>query len=377
MANWASTVNPQDLRDNISRAVYSGERPDGILDMIWNPSIKAKAARHEWGEKYLRSDTTTLAADITNVATTVTVPTGYGAKLNTFNQFSVAQGTVNCVLQIDQEEILVTAGAGTDSLTVTRGAFGTAGAAHTTGATIKVVHVFPEGADYGFDAYQGASTNFNMTQIFKKELVLSGSMQAFSGLDGDNTMAKQLTEKDIQLMKEMCNAAYLGNRVGTTNDAIRRLGGIRFFSSKNNTGYTLDKTFIENRVIIPLLEGGADPNNLVLAVPNLLYGKITALKNNLVVSGGMRNDEKIIIADVERYQFGNAQLELVRSTCIPNGNVAAFDKSRVDMIPVPGRLDIEEPLAKTGDSDKVMKLSEVTMECRNLDTCGIWFTGIS
>lgn len=377
MALWLNTVNPQDLRDNISRAIFNGDRPDPILDMVWNPGIKAKSSKHEWGEKYLKSDTTTLAANIASGDTTLTVPTGYGARLDTFNSQAVTQGTIYCILQIDSEEMIVTSGQGTDTLTVTRGANGTTAASHVSGATIKVSTIYPEGADYGVDAYQGATTNFNMTQIFRKDLVLSGSMQAFQGLAGDNTMAKQLTEKDMQIMRQMCNAIYLGNRLGTTNDPNRRMGGIRYFAKKDNTGYALTKTFIENNVIIPLLEGGADPNNLVLVVPNLLYGKITALKSNLVTAGGMGNTERKIVADVETYQFGGAPLQLLRSTCIPNGQVAAFDKSRVDVIPVPGRLDVEKPLRKDGDNDKVMKLSEVTMECHNFDTCAIWYQGIS
>jgi hypothetical protein len=378
VANWASTVNPQDLeRDRISLATYSGERPDPIFDVTWNPRIQAKSSKHEWGEKYLRSDTTTLNANVDNAVTTITVPTGYGAKLDTFNQYTVPQGTVNCVLVIDQEEMLITAGAGTDSLTVTRGAFGTTAAAHTAGATIKIIPAHLEGEDYGLDSFQGAVTNYNLTQIFRKDLLLSGSMQAFDGLAGDNTIARQLTEKDIQIMKQLANAIYLGNRYGSTNEANRRMGGIRYYAKKDNTGYTLAKTFIENNVIIPLLEGGADPNNLVLAVPNSLYGKITALKTNLVQNGGMRQDEKVIIADVDYYEFGNSRLQTIRSTCVPNGNVVAFDKSRIDVIADPGRLDVEEKLAKSGDSDRVMKLSEVTTVCRNFDTTAIWYTGIS
>lgn len=375
MAQWLSTVNPQDLRDYISMATFSGERPDPIYDMVWDPGVTAKAARHEWGDKYLKSATTTLAANVDNAVTTFTVPTGYGAKLDVKNS-STGNGFY-CVFQIDFEEVLITAGEGTDSLTVTRAYNSTTAAAHTAGATMKVVQYWAEGSDYLKDFFESATTNFNMTQTFRKDLNLSGSMQAFKGLAGDNTMSKQLSEKDIQIMKLIADAIYLGNRVGTTNDAVRRLGGIRFYATKNNAGYTLDKTFLEQRVIIPALEGGADPNSLCLSVPNSLYSKITALKAALVTSGGMRNDERVIHNDWSTYEFGSAPLTIMRSTCIPNGQATVFDKSRVKLVGVPGRIGVEEPLGKTGDSDKVMKLTEVTLECMNGADTSIWFTGIS
>lgn len=375
MADWLSTVNPQDLRDYISIATYSGERPDPIYDMIWDPSITAKAARHEWGDKYLKSASTTLAADINNVVTTVTVPTGYGAKLDVKD--SATSAGFFCIIQIDYEEMLVTAGEGTDSLTVTRAYNGTSAAAHTAGATIKVLHYWAEGSDYLKDFFEGATTAFNMTEIFRKDLTLSGSMQAFKGLAGDNTMAKQLSEKDIQIMKMIADAIYLGQRLGSTNEKVRRMGGIRYYSTKNNTGFTLDKTFLEQRVILPLLDGGADPNNLCLSVPNNLYSKITALKSTLVTAGGMRNEERRIVADWDTYEFGSAPLTIMRSTCIPAGCVQAFDKSRVKLLGVPGRVGVEEPLAKSGDSDKVMKLTEITLESMNGADTSIYFTGIS
>jgi len=375
MAQWLSTVNPQDLRDVISVATYSGERPDPIYDMIWDPGIQAHAARHEWGDKYLKAATTTLNADITNSATTVTVPTGKGAKLDIKNSNTTAG--LYCILQIDFEEMLVTAGAGNDSLTVTRGYNGTTGAAHTAGATIKVTQYWAEGSDYNTDFFEGATTSYNMTEIFRKDVNLSGSMMNFKGLAGDNSMAKQLTEKDIQLMKLIADACYLGNRVGSTNEAVRRMGGIRYYAAKNATGYTVDKSFIEQTVIIPLLEGGADPNNLCLSVPNSLYSRITALKNALVTAGGMGNTERRIVSDYDVYEFGSAPLTIMRSTCIPNGAACAFDRSRVKLLGVPGRIGVEEVLGKTGDNQKVMKLSEVTMECMNGADTSIWYTGLS
>lgn len=375
MAQWLNTVNPQDLRDVISIATYSGERPDPIYDMTWDPSVVARAARHEWGDKYLKANTTTLAADITNVATSLTVPTGFGAKLDVKN--SVTGSGFYCLLQIDYEEVLVTAGAGTDTLTVTRAQNGTTAAAHTAGATIKTLYQWAEGSDMSQDFFESATTAYNMTQVFRRELVLSGSMQAFKGLAGDNTLAKQLAEKDIQIMKMIADAVYLGTRVGSTNEAVRRMGGIRYYATKDNAGHTLDKTFLEQTVIIPLLEGGADPNSLCLSVPNSLYSKITALKSALVTGGGVTNTERRIQADWDTYEFGSAPLTIMRSTCIPNGCACAFDKSRVKLLPVPGRIGVEEPLGKTGDSDKVMKLSEVTLESMNGADTSRWFTSIT
>ncbi len=375
MANWVNTVNPEDLRDIISIATFSGERPDPIFDMIWDPGVKSKAARHEWGDKWLKSHTTTLAATITSGATTITVPTGVGAKLD-IKDSSTGNGFY-CILKIGYEEMLITAGEGTDSLTVTRGLNGTTAAAHTAGATVDVLQYWAEGSDYLKDFFEGATTTFNMTEIFRKDLKLSGSMQAFDGLAGDNTLAKQLAEKDIQIMKMIAKSAYLGNRVGSTNEGVRRMGGIQYYATKDNTAYTLDKNFIEQQVIIPLLEGGANDHELVMAVPNGLYSKITALKDALVTGGGFSNSERRIVTDWNTYEFGDAPLRVMRSACIPNGNICVFDKSRIKLLGVPGRVGVEKSLGATGDNDKVMKLSEMTMECMNGAETSRWFGDVS
>jgi len=375
MSTWSQTVNPQDLRNVMSRLYQGGKNPDPILQQIIDLSIKPKSARHEWGNKKIKNHRSSLQSGIDNAVTTIPLATGTGAGLNILNS-NVGAGFV-CTIKIDFELMLVTAGEGTDSLTVTRGYKGTTAASHSASATVMVMNYYLENADFSKNFFQGGTTEYNMTQTFREDLSLSGSMQAFTGLDGDNTMAKQLMEKDWQLTDQIAKAVYLGVRSGSTNNADRTMGGIQSFATTNTGAVTLDAAFIESSVITPLIDNGADPNNLTLAVPPNLYSKLTALKTALVTGGGMDNSEGIIMRDYNTYDYAGTPLRLFRTLHIPNGHVCAFDRSRVKLIAAPGRSYYEEALGKTGDNDKVMLLSEMTLEVMNGPEACLWFSAVT
>jgi len=77
-------------------------------------------------EFYANNPTTSLSANITNVATTLTVASASAFPANA--QFRIL---------VDQEIMIVTAGAGTTTWTVTRGQEGTANVSHLSGAAVS------------------------------------------------------------------------------------------------------------------------------------------------------------------------------------------------------------------------------------------------
>jgi hypothetical protein len=76
-------------------------------------------------EQFSNNASTTLSGAITNTATSITVASAMGFP-----------GTAQYRILIDSEILLVTAGAGTTSWTVTRGLEGTTAAAHSSGAVV-------------------------------------------------------------------------------------------------------------------------------------------------------------------------------------------------------------------------------------------------
>ncbi len=78
--------------------------------------------------------TTTLSASITSTATSITVASGGNFPSTAGSQF---------LIRVGSEIMLVTAGAGTTSWTVTRGMDGTTEAAHSSGKTVHLMTAPP------------------------------------------------------------------------------------------------------------------------------------------------------------------------------------------------------------------------------------------
>lgn len=108
---------------------------------------------------------TTLAADINNIVTSMTVATGTGATL--LGGVTLDVGDVDiftCVIDPDtvNEEVIYITGRNNDTMTITRGEAGTQNVSHTAGATVRHV-LTSDDLNYYVAGVEGAVTKSTVT----------------------------------------------------------------------------------------------------------------------------------------------------------------------------------------------------------------------
>lgn len=184
----------------------------GYGEPIYNTS-------HEWVEDEMFPMTAKLGADITNVATSLTVS-------------SAEPFRINQLIKIEDEILLITNIAGT-TLTVTRGYASTTAAAHTVAASIVEVlfNQGVEGADARENRYKARVPKSNYSQIFDETIKISGTVQEVMQHGVSDEYEKEKLKKQLELALQLEKAII--NGVKYTNGDIRMMGGIRQFIQSN------------------------------------------------------------------------------------------------------------------------------------------------
>jgi len=291
-----STARHEDLRDVVAKIAQ--ERNDKILQLFLVQDLAAADTVHKWVNKELKGYKDTLQANISDSDTSVTVSSGSSKRIINGQTYA----------KIDDEIMLVTAGAGTNSLTVTRGALGTSELAHTAGTEVFFIeHLHEEGADNTRDDSQTGIKIHNFTQIFRRELKLSGTSQAVQSVGKSNDWSNQIKELLPELMQELRLAALQGYLSADADESLRSMGGLAYFVSNvdDEGGNPITTNMIDTK-IEELLDNGANANDLVMLAPTRQIRHINALKVARVTGGGMDQNDTTLRNNIDMYEFSDA-----------------------------------------------------------------------
>lgn len=302
----------------------------------------------EWLDETLLTPRSTLAANITDVATSMTVATADA------NKFGVGD-----VILIDAEHVRVTAvSADGITLTISR-AFAGAAAAHTAPAALVGVGLaLAEGSDPEAARTVDRTARFNLTQIFGPHAVHATGTEdvvrkyGLPGGSGEfNYQAGQFA-KAVAVSREQ--ALLYGSRVDDAAAEIRTMGGINFFITTNVDAAT---TTLTAATLLDQLQtcfsAGGNPDT-VMAGP----------KQKRVISSFDRtaNGFQTARTDTQRGEivsqylsdFGLVNVVLNRWQRV--ADLFIFERDQAEMVTL--RPFQFEMLAKTGDSKKGQMLSE-------------------
>lgn len=330
----------------ISYLGLNGEKKFRLMN--W-PGIK-----YEWLEDTLSPREDTLGAAVADTSTTsVTVSNG--------DYF-----TPGMVVLVDSEHMYVNAVSG-NTLTVTRGFWGSTAATHSNGAKVEIVTMArKEGADSD-PAYTTTVTNpYNYTQIFQKEIVVSRSWQRQSKYGPDDDYAYQVAKamgggnglggrgKAGELPIYLERAAIRGIRSSGSGDPkTRTMGGLVQFVTKNVTDAgagDLTQKMLEDAVQNCWKEGGQP--DLILC-GGTAKRKITSFYVSYhrttrdETRGGIRIEE----LDTD---FGTLRILLDR--WVPDDEIYVIDSNLVGFLTFDPFF--EEKLAKDGDYMKGQVVGE-------------------
>ena len=240
-----------------------------------------------------------------------------------------------------------------------------------------------EGDEVAFNAMVATTRLGNRTQISRKAVIVSGTLESVSKAGRNNEMAYQISKASKELKRDMETTLLLNQAPVTGNDTTaRKLAGIETWIEANTnhasagsptpadpTGDGTDvrvvgtqRAFTEAQlkdVVKKCWDSGGDPSMIML-------GSFNKQKLSGFTGGSTKMtqaDDKKLVAAIDIYEsdFGSM-------TVVPN----RFSRSRdvfvlqPDMWAVAYLRDFQMiDLAKTGDAEKKAMLAEYTLVAKN------------
>ena len=245
-----------------------------------------------------------------------------------------------------------------------------------------------EGDEVAFNAMIATTRVGNRTQISRKAVIVSGTLEAVSKAGRNNEMAYQISKASKELKRDMETTLLLNQAPVTGNDTTaRKLAGIETWIATNTnkasagsptpadpTGDGTDvrvvgtqRAFTEAQlkdVVKKCWDSGGDPSMIML-------GSFNKQKLSGFTGGSTRFDpaeNKRLVASVDIYESDFGAL-----TAVPN----RFQQARSayvlqpDMWAVSFLRDFQlADLAQSGDAQKKFLLAEYTLESRNQAASG-------
>lgn len=344
--------------------------------------------KYEWKQEALRPVT-----DVANGAISSTSATSITA--TTSGVFYVDD-----VIQIDSEQMIVTAVASDGvTLTVVRG-WASSAATHSNGATIYRVGVAAkEGADADGSVVQGLTDLYNYTQIFEDVVQLTGSEEEaflYRTDKGSDNASNQITTKQQELMEMFQTALILGKRNDDTATKRRTLGGLRYMidtyapaanvvSMGGSSAWTTQSTYIPSAVTSPYSQAQQKLDDLIQqlvfkrANPTAIYVGYKTLRRMMLWDVGIVTktdvDNKRGYKVPARYlsQVGELDIVLIPGNALDD-LIFVVDESKIGFKAWKNRGWFTEKMAKTGDSSKWQVLGEYTMKVALPETQGYLHT---
>jgi len=311
--------------------------------------------KFEWQEDTLLTARTTLGATCVTADTFITVASGQRLRFSTGN-----------IVLIDSEHLRITGyGTTTDTLTISRTyGSGETAAQHSNAAVVLGTGTaLIEGADPENFRFTDISTAYNITQILGPELIkVSASEQAISLKGGYFGVTNQFSRQVMKKMREMLvtyeQAINYGVRVEDTTNDWRTMGGFLYYITTNvdSTTTAISYTAFTTQAQNAYNNGGMVNTFAVAPSQKVKMSSFDAASIRLARADNIRGQ----IVDVIVTDFGECDIMLNRH--LRTADAIGIDKQWVDLATL--RPLVMQPLAKTGDSDKVQLVGEKTMRVR-------------
>ena len=238
-----------------------------------------------------------------------------------------------------------------------------------------------EGADAVFGTLVPPTKISNTTQNFVKFVQVSATLQAVNTAGTKDEYARQVAKVGAELNRDIEAALVSANAsVFGSGSAAGKLGGAEAWIKTNashgaggsTAGYTTGAVgAVVNGTVRDITEAmfndmaqnvwdqGGDPT-LVIA-PGKLKQKISGFSGNGTKQ--QQADSKTIYAGVDYYVSDFGKHQIIPHHFMSATTVIAFDPSLWAVATLRPLKKVD--LAKTGDSDKKMLVTELTLECRN------------
>lgn len=304
--------------------------------------------KYEWIEDELLPPRTTAAEAMDGSETGLDVATGTG------KYFEVGD-----VVRMDDELMRIT-GISTDTLTVTRGFGDSVAATHLNGADVVGTGMaLAEGSDPANGRYVDRSGLYNVTQIFgPTEVEQSGTQQSVSQYGVSNELMYQVGKRMPELAIAYEQAIIYGQREQDTTNKWRTMGGFFHYivTNKDTTTTTLDEPALNDQ-----LQGAYNNGGVIdlIAAGGRQKRNISAFSSGIIrLDRGDRTRGQV----VETYESDFGRVDILLNRHMRTSDLVGVTKKYISLVTL--RPWSVTPLAKTGDTERVMLLGEKGMKVR-------------
>jgi len=355
-----------------------------LLELIGDSLYPAYNVYHEWQEEELGPNAiiNSIAVASSTADTVFSVKSSLAAYLQ--------KGMIMRGPEVSGGEYMQILVVADPTITVSRAFGGTTANSFGVGEYLTIVaDAAVDGADVLADISRPRPRSGNYTQNFKKDVIVSGTMQAVNQHGGvtdelDTQIQRRLREAMRDLEKNVILGILSGNTIGSSS-AVRTMKGVLSFLATNSIvvssmGTDFGSTtmiFFEDQVNTALkaawLNGGTDLNVIVCGAE--VKRRFDQLNNQRV---RVSNDERQFVNQMVTYENTYGVYRVIIDRWMPVHMMVGLATSRMAIVPMNGRSFHYEPVAKTGDAQKGMVLGEYTNELRNeAGMCKLTFTPLA
>ena len=310
--------------------------------------FKNQGTKPTWLEDTLSPLVGALTSSTDNTASDAT--TLYVADPNMFQE--------GHVILVDAEQMWISAVAvATSALTVTRD-FGGTQASHATGSEVEIVGIARlEGDDSDDIGFTDISENYNYTQIFHKEIKVTETERKIDNWGMGDAFDYQAMKAIPELMRLVEKGMVYGQRNAGSATAPRSFGGFDVFITDNvgDYGATLAQSHFENAVKSAYEDGGSGPWVAACSPTNLQSIKAFYDSSNFL---RVAPDQKSVGMVIETIITPYGNVDLLLDRWMIDAKIPLIDMKNAGFLTL--RPWMQEPLAKTGDSQKGEVIGEFT-----------------
>lgn len=358
----------EDVHDLVS-LISPRETP--LLNIIGDALFPARNVFHEWQEEELAPNAiiTSVAVASTTADTALVIKGGLAAFLQRGQLLRAPEAAGGEYMQIKSVD--------DPTIVVIRAFAGTSANSFGANEFITVVSdAAVDGADVVTDISRPRPRIGNFTHIFKKDVIVSGTMLAVNQHGGiENEMDHQIQRRLAEALRDLEKAVILsrlsGNSIGSPAN-VRTMRGLMQAIATNvvsvssigtDFGTTTLQFFearIDEAVRAAWVQGGTDLNLIICGVE--VKRRFDQLNNQRI---RVANQETIFSNNLTSYENTYGLYRVLLSRWMPPHAALILATGRLAVPPVAGRSFHYEPVAKTGDAEKGMVVGEYTLVHKN------------
>lgn len=358
----------EDVHDLVS-LISPRETP--LLNLIGDALYAAENVYHEWPEEELAPNAVVNATNVasTTADTAISIAGGMAAFLQ--------KGQILRGPEAAGGEYMQILSVAAPTIVVSRAFGGTTANSFGTNQYLTVVSdAATDGADVLTDISRPRVRIGNFTQIFKKDVIVSGTLQSVrhhGGIDSevDHQIQMRLTEALRDLEKAVVLSRLSGNSIGSATSSRTMRGLLQAIATNNiavssiGTDYgTATLNFFRDRIDEACrsawLYGGSDIDVIVCGVRVKDY--FDQLNNQRII---VANRDTLFANNLTMYENTFGLFRVLLSRWMPPHIALILATKRLAVPPLSGRSFHFEPVAKTGDAEKGMVIGEYTLVHKN------------